>query len=114
MSVLGDKQRLFMTLLPKLLDFIHKEGYECTMGDGYRDPRVFGKVGVKKGYGKPYSLHKERLAVDINLFYDGEYLETTEDHEPIGEYWESLHPLCSWGGHFDDGNHYSIEHEGRH
>lgn len=111
---LGDKQRLFMTLLPQLLDFIHEEGYECTLGDGYRDPRTYGKVGVKKGYGKPYSLHKERLAVDLNLFWEGKYLTKTEDHLPIGEYWESLHPLCAWGGRFDDGNHYSLEHEGRH
>ena len=111
---LGDKQRLFMTLLPRLLDYIHEQGYECTQGDAYRDPRVFGDVGEKKGYGKSFSLHKERLAKDINLFKDGVYLTETEDHRFAGEYWESLHPLCVWGGHFDDGNHYSIEHEGRH
>lgn len=111
---LGQKQRLFMKLLPRLIDFAYEQGFELTLGDGYRDPKVFGKVGEKKGYGKSYSLHKERLAIDLNLFRNGRYLTTTEAHKPLGEYWESLHPLCSWGGRFDDGNHYSLEHDGRH
>lgn len=112
-SGLGDKQKLFTKLLPLLLDFIHQNGYECTLGDAYRDPRVFGRVGERKGYGRGASLHKLRLALDINLFKDGVYLTKTEDHRPVGEFWETLHPLCSWGGHFDDGNHYSITHEGK-
>jgi len=49
---------------------------------------------------------------DFNLFKDGVFLQGTEDHRPLGEYWESLDPLCRWGGRFNDGNHYSIEHEG--
>lgn len=110
---LGARQRLFTQLLAHLLDHIHVEGYECTVGDAYRDSRVFGEVGVKEGYGSAYSCHKSRLAIDLNLFRDGIYLTTTEDHLPIGEFWESLHPLTCWGGRFNDGNHYSIEYEGR-
>ena len=49
---------------------------------------------------------------DLNLFKDGVYLTSDKDHEPFGIYWESLHPLCRWGGRFKDGNHYSIEHQG--
>lgn len=30
-----------------------------------------------------------------------------------GEHWESLHPLCRWGGRFGDANHISLEHEGK-
>lgn len=111
---LGERQRLLTRLLPKLLNYAHKQGYEVTLGDAYRDPRAFGKVGEKKAYGKKYSLHKERLAIDLNLFWDGKYLTKTSDHQELGEYWEGLHPLCAWGGRFDDGNHYSIEYEGRH
>ena len=113
---LGQKQRLFMSLLPELLLFIYEQGYECTLGDGYRDERAFGKVGVKKCYGKAFSLHKERLAIDLNLFVDGKWIQTS-DHEAwtiLGEYWEGLHPLCVNGRHFDDANHFSLEHEGRH
>jgi hypothetical protein len=70
-------------------------------------------MGEKKGYGSAYSVHKLKLANDINLFKDGMYLTKTEDHKVFGEYWESLHPLCRWGGRWNDGNHYSLEHEGK-
>ena len=59
---------------------------------------------------KRWSNHKVRLALDLNLFKDGRYLSATSDHEPLGEYWESIGG--AWGGRFDDGNHYSLEHEG--
>lgn len=110
---LGQKQRLLTSLLPRLLDFAHYNGYETTLGDAFRDPRVFGAVGEDKGtYSHDSSNHKRRLAIDLNLFKDGKYLTETKDHEPLGLFWESLHPLCRWGGRFNDGNHYSIEHEG--
>ena len=110
---LGQKQKLFSLLISELIIWIYTHGYEVTEGDAYRDPRVFGKMGEKKGYGRKNSNHKLRLARDLNLFKEGRYLTDTEDHRPIGEYWESLHPLCKWGGHFNDGNHYSFEHNGR-
>lgn len=72
---------------------------------------MHGNVGEKKSYSAANSLHKQRLAVDFNLFRDGQYLTGTEDHGPLGECWVSLGG--SWGGRFKDGNHYSLEHEGR-
>ena len=109
---LGQKQRLFARLLGALLKEAHLRGYEVTLGDAYRDPRVHGAMGVRIGYGHPRSAHKLRLAIDLNLFRDGEYLATTEDHRPLGEWWEKQHELCRWGGRFGDGNHYSFFHEG--
>tara|TARA_R110000868_G_scaffold275405_1_gene535139 strand:- start:331 stop:471 length:141 start_codon:yes stop_codon:yes gene_type:complete len=41
---------------------------------------VHGNVGEKKSYSAANSLHKQRLAVDFNLFRDGQYLTGTEDH----------------------------------
>jgi len=108
MSELGDKQDLLTVLLPKLLEKIHVEGFACSLGDAYRDPRLFGNIGETKGYGHAKSCHKLRLAVDINLKKDGKFLTNTEDHKQFGEFWESLHPMARWGGHFTDGNHYSI------
>ena len=110
---LGEKQRLFMKLIPRLIDFAYKMGYELTFGDGYRDPRSHGKMGQFASYGRVFSNHKVRLAIDLNLFKDGVYLTKTEDHAPLGKYWESLHSLCRWGGRFKDGNHYSMLHDGR-
>ena len=108
MSRLGDRQKLFTYLVPRLLDEIHNKGYECTFGDAYRDPRVFGVVGDRKGYGNSKSNHKIRCAIDLNLFKNGVYLTKTEDHKRFGEFWEALDPMCRWGGRFQDGNHYEV------
>lgn len=107
---LGQKQRHFTRMVGLLIEFAYQNGYELTVGDAFRDPRLHGAVGVKLGYGHPKSAHKQRLAIDFNLFKDGKYLDKTEDHQPLGEYWESLGG--SWGGRFKDGNHYSLEHGG--
>lgn len=109
-ETLGQKQRRFARMLPRLIDKAHELGFEVSLGDAYRDPRVFGKVGEKLGYGNPLSAHKERLAIDLNLFKDGRWLPNTEDHRPLGEWWKEQGG--SWGGDFGDGNHYSIEHNG--
>jgi len=110
-SGLGDKQRVFTRMIANLILFAYENGYELTFGDAYRDPRAHGAVGQKKSYSSANSVHKERLAVDFNLFKDGRFLTATEDHQPLGEFWESIGG--TWGGRFEDGNHYSLEHGGR-
>ena len=108
---LGSKQRRFTLLVADLIQWAYDHGYELTLGDAYRDPRVHGDMGEKQSYSGANSNHKQRLAIDLNLFKDGVYLTRTEDHEPLGVYWESIGG--SWGGRFNDGNHYSLEHNGR-
>lgn len=105
-------QSEFAALVPRLIDEARARGYEVTLGDAYRDPRVFGPLGVAKGYGHHSSAHKQRMAIDLNLFKDGAYLGATEDHRQLGEWWEQQHPLARWGGRFQDGNHYSFEYGG--
>jgi len=117
---LGEKQRLFMRLLPRLLDKLHELGFEASIGDAFRDERSHGKMGERIAYGNAYSAHKMRLAIDLNLFIDPDgdgplptnYLKDTESHRALGEWWEAQHEFCCWGGRFNDGNHYSITHEG--
>lgn len=45
------------------------------------------------------------------------WLPITDGSDPvwteIGLKWEGMHPLCRWGGRFNDANHFSLEHEGR-
>ena len=98
----GSKQRKFTRMVADLIIFAYDEGYELTFGDAYRDPRV--------EYGHAESLHRSRLAIDLNLFKDQVYLTATDDHTPLGEYWESIGG--TWGGRFNDGNHYSLENNG--
>lgn len=109
---LGQKQRAFARLVARLIDKAYELGYEVTLGDAYRDPRVHGDLGVRKSYSHPNSAHKVRLGIDLNLFRNGEFLQLTEDHRPLGEWWEKQHELARWGGRFNDGNHYSFEHNG--
>lgn len=105
-------QAEFTKLVARLIDKAFELGYEATLGDAYRDPRVHGVLGVKLGYGHPKSGHKNRLAIDLNLFKDGKFLEGTDAHKELGEWWEQQHPLARWGGRFNDGNHYSFEYQG--
>lgn len=98
-----EKQSEFVRMVTKLLIFAIDQGYELTFGDAFRDTRC--------PYGSEDSLHHIRLAIDLNLFKNGVYLKKTEDHRPLGEYWESIGG--SWGGRFKDGNHYSYAHNGK-
>lgn len=108
---LKEKQHKFCLMLAQLLIKADEMGYTMRIGDAYRDPRVFGNMGEKIGYGHPSSCHKIGLAVDLNLFKDGVYITDTEGHRQLGEWWESIGG--TWGGKFNDGNHYSLEHEGK-
>lgn len=110
---LGQKQRKFVRMIADLIVWAYDNGYELTFGDAYRDPRLHGQMGWKVGYGAANSCHKIRLAIDLNLFKDGNYLTATEDYRRLGEQWETAGG--SWGGRFagGDGNHFSLEHEGK-
>ena len=107
---LREKQSKFASMIPGLINKALELGFEVTLGDAYRDPRLHGAVGVKQGYGHSKSCHKLRLAIDLNLFKDGKFLSSSEDHKQLGEWWESQGG--TWGGRFNDGNHYSLEHDG--
>lgn len=97
---LRQKQSKFVRMVADLIIFAYDQGYELTFGSAYA---VSGHM--------QNSLHYERLAIDLNLFKNGKYLTSTEDHQVLGEYWERIGG--SWGGRFKDGNHYSLAHGGR-
>lgn len=109
---LGEKQRLFSRLVAKLILQAYEMGYEVTLGEAWRSKET-AEHYAKIGRGIKTSLHRDRLAIDLNLFKDGRFLMQTESHRPLGEWWEDQHELCRWGGRFSDGNHYSMEHGGR-
>ena len=109
---LGAKQELFARLFVEHCVWLLIRGYDIRFGD------IFAREGHRKG-----SNHYLKLAGDLNLFKNGEYLTRTEDHLESGTMWESRHELCRWGGNWDkddhpgepgenDGNHYSLIHRG--
>jgi hypothetical protein len=111
---LREQQSLFVRLVGLLIERAYQLGYELTFGEAYRTPEQAARNAIM-GIGTRNSLHVERLAVDFNLFRDGQFLSDSRDHAELGEYWKSLHPLCRWGGDFTkpDGNHYSMSRGGR-
>ncbi len=111
-ETLGQKQRRFTRLVGLLIEYAYAHGFELSFGEAWRTPEQ-AALNAKTGKGISNSLHIDRLAVDFNLFRNGKWLSASEDHKPLGEYWESLAPDCVWGGRFGDGNHYSIRHNGR-
>lgn len=107
---LGQKQRLFTRMVAQLIAFAYEQGFELTFGEAYRTPEQ-AALNAKSGKGIAKSLHTDRLAIDLNLFINGEYQQTSEAYTPLGEFWESIGG--SWGGRFSDGNHFSLSHGGR-
>lgn len=112
---LRQKQSKFARLVSLLIIEAEERGYEVTLGECYRSPEEAARLAkLKKGIKN--SVHTLKLAIDINLFKDGKYLTSTESHKQLGEWWEAQSNNqinCCWGGRFGDGNHYSIEHNGR-
>lgn len=110
------KQQTFSQLAAKLLFKAKEMGFEVTMGETWR-PDFTAKEYAKLGIGSTNSLHKDRLAIDLNLFdKNGKWLTKTEDYKALGEWWKAQSGegyLCTWGGDFGDGNHFAISHGGR-
>ncbi len=57
---LAEKQMKFALAVASLIQKAAQMGYQTTLGDAYRDPRV--------PYGHPKSTHRVRLAIDLNVF----------------------------------------------
>lgn len=112
---LRDKQVVFAWAVSKLIQKSFDIGYEPVLGETYRHPKT-AEYMAASGKGIKNSLHTKCLAIDLPLFKEGVYLTSTESYRPLGEWWEKFGKendlvLC-WGGRFDDGNHFSLEHEG--
>ena len=98
---LQPQQSRFVRMVALLIQFATEQGYEFTFGDAW--------AHEEDGRHVHDSFHYKRLAIDLNLFRNGQWLKDTEYHRPLGEFWESLGG--TWGGRFPkpDGNHYSLE-----
>jgi hypothetical protein len=87
-------------------------GLFVTKGESFRSEWEATRL-AKAGLGIKASLHTMRLADDYMLFdAQGTYFTSTQDHYPIGIWWEKQDPAARWGGRFGDGNHYSFAYKG--
>lgn len=89
-------------MVGQLIQYADSLGYELTFGHALRCP------DCPTGHIK--SLHKQRLAIDFNLFIDGEYQTGTRGHKVLHDFWDSIGGAPMIEG---DANHYSVEHNGQ-
>jgi hypothetical protein len=105
-----DKQSYFAYHLAHLIIWIYSHpGWEVTLGEGSIEPTRKEHLHMEG------SLHRMKLAQDINLFINGQWIY--DGSHPawttIGEHWEQQHKLARWGGRFNDSNHFSFTHNGK-
>ena len=106
---LSQKQRRFTHLVGQFLCWAFAQGYELVLLEAARTPEQ-QQLYVQQGKSQSLeSAHLKRLAVDVALFVNGVYHQSTAAYEPLGAYWEGLDPANIWGGRwtrFPDGNHF--------
>jgi hypothetical protein len=110
---LGAKQELFASLLPRLITYAIKQGYGVRPKELLR-PKEMADIYAARGSGIKNSLHCKGLALDLVLAKGGIPLWDKESYRKVGDYWQSLNPLCCWGGNFRrrDAFHFSVTHGG--
>lgn len=122
---LRKKQSVFALNVSRLIQYAYEIGYEITFGEAYRTESQqylyfegynLMKIGseLKLAKTKPKSKtmnskHRKKLAIDINLFKDGEYLTDKASFKPLAEYWKSLNPKNNCGYYWNwDYNHFQM------
>ena len=97
MSALFDGQILFTADVVRLLREADQLNYQITLGECARSIDQ-QRIYVQQGRSRTLrSQHLVRLAIDLNIFIAGATC-TREQIEPLGTYWEALHPNNRWGG----------------
>lgn len=113
---LVEKQQQFSLFLSRFIADLRKRNYYVTLGEAYR-PEQMAEIYASTGKGILQSNHRIRLAIDLNIFYEGGLLTTKEDLEIPGRLWKSYSTdliTCCWGGDFKrvDAFHFSFLHNG--
>lgn len=104
MSIVNEQAAFLLDVL-KLIQYATDQGFIVTGGELFR-PTEMQEIYVKTGRSKTMnSRHLKRCAIDLNFFInDGNKLQLTYDIQTlkkIGDYWEGLNGLNSWGGNWN-------------
>ena len=107
---LRQKQSVFLLNVSKLISWAFEQGYELTGGELHRTEEQQAIYRKNKKSKAKRSRHQDRLAIDLNLFINGNYIRTREPYKPLAEYWKSLHSDnvagYDWGW---DANHFEMK-----
>ena len=77
-------------MIALLIDYAATKGYDVRISFAYRCQSC--PIGSRD------SFHKKYLAIDLDLFRNGNYLKDINEYHPLGVFWESIGG--SWGGRF--------------
>lgn len=104
---LREQQSKFVQLVAKLIEFAYTHDIELTFGEALRTPEQ-QQIYIDKGLSKTSnSKHLIKLAIDLNVFINGEYRTDKPSYQILGDFWKSLDPECIWGGDWGwDANHF--------
>lgn len=103
---LSDEQWEFLKDVAKLIEFAQARGYKLTGGELERTRYQQAEYIRTKRSRTMESNHLRKLAIDLNIFWHGEYVggmkwvDAQNACKPLGDFWESLHPKNRWGGNF--------------
>ena len=116
----NEKRVLFLRCLQRLVRFTERRGIELFEIEGHRTLKRQKEL-VKAG--KSWTLNSKHIlkrAKDLGIFKKSRTANGTfkrivdwngDSYTCLGEYWESLHPLCRWGGRWKarDAVHFEIK-----
>ena len=84
-----EKQFVFSRLVADLIVYAYQAGFTVTLGEAWRSPETC-ELYAKEGKGISNSLHRRRLAIDLNLFKDTNLLRDSKSYKILGDYWKSM------------------------
>jgi hypothetical protein len=91
-------QHKFLIDVSKLIIWANTRDWVLTGGELFRTVEQ-QRIHVKAGRSRTMnSQHGMRLAIDFNIFVDGQLCYDKKVLAPMGAFWESMDPLNSWGG----------------
>lgn len=102
---LGEHQEIFAEQISRLILSAIERGYKVRKGECERSidqQQIYYKTGRSKTMD---SRHLKKCAQDLHFIKDGKLCYPKE----IGDLWESMDPLNSWGGNwksFKDAPHF--------
>lgn len=101
---LSANQRIFTRNIGLLIAFAFSKGLELTFGEAFRTNEqqlLYVQTGKSQTMN---SNHLRRLAVDFNVFVNGNLTYDWRTIKTLGDYWQTLHTANRWGGDWNKNN----------
>ena len=103
MSLREEQSEFFKDIALFFIYLSDIDGLDVTLGEAYRtkyQQREYVRNGLSMTQN---SFHLKRLAVDLNFFLDGKYINRSKDHDiikHIADVWEGISPQNRAGYYF--------------